>query len=382
MPGQHAFLSASAAHRWIACPPSAKICAEIAEKEGEGTSVFAAEGTDAHELCEHKLKKLLGMETKDPTEDLEYYNQEMEEHATDYATFVMEKVAEIKDTCPDPLVLVEQRVDFSRWVPDGFGTADCLVIADRTMHVIDFKYGLGVLVSAVENPQMFCYALGALELFDGIYDIDNVHLTIFQPRKGNVSEFELSKKDLLLWADMVLAPSAKLAFEGEGEFCAGEHCQFCRIKHECRKRAEYNLELAKYDFKMPDVLTNQEISIILEKVDALVAWANDVKEFALAKALDGEKYEGFKLVEGRSVRKFTDPDKVAEIVKAAGKNPYEERLLGLTEMQKLLGKKKFEELLGEYIYKPQGKPTLAPAEDKRPEFSSATTEFSENGGKE
>lgn len=382
MPGQHAFLSASAAHRWINCPPSAKICAEIAEKEGEGTSVFAAEGTDAHELCEHKLKKLLGMETKDPTENLEYYNQEMEEHATDYATFVMEKVAEIKDTCPDPLVLVEQRVDFSRWVPDGFGTADCLVIADRTMHVIDFKYGLGVLVSAVENPQMFCYALGALELFDGIYDIDNVHLSIFQPRKGNVSEFELSKKDLLLWADMVLAPSAKLAFEGEGEFRAGEHCQFCRIKHECRKRAEYNLELAKYDFKMPDVLTNQEISIILEKVDALVAWANDVKEYALAKALDGEKYEGFKLVEGRAIRRFTDPDKVAEIVKATGKNPYEERLLGLTEMQKLLGKKKFEELLGEYIYKPQGKPTLAPAEDKRPEFSSATTEFSENGGKE
>ena len=206
--------------------------------------------------------------------------------------------------------------------------------------------------------------------------------TLYRTGEERLKIASISKADLLDWADMVLSPAAKLAFDGEGKFSAGEHCQFCRIKHECRKRAEYNLELAKYDFKMPDILTNQEISIILEKVDALVAWANDVKEYALSKALDGEKYEGFKLVEGRAIRRFTDPDKVAEIVKAAGKNPYEEKLLGLTDMQKLLGKKKFEELLGEYIYKPQGKPTLAPAEDKRPEFSSATTEFSEHGGKE
>ena len=198
MPGQHAFLSASAAHRWINCPPSAKLCAEIEEKEGEGTSVFAAEGTDAHEVCEFKLKSLLGMKTTDPRANLKYFNEEMEEHTTDYASFVMEKLVAIKETCSDPLVLVEQRVDFSRWVPDGFGTADCLIIADKTMHVIDFKYGLGVLVSAVGNPQMFCYALGALELFDGIYDIDTVHLSIFQPRKSNVSEFEISKSDLLV----------------------------------------------------------------------------------------------------------------------------------------------------------------------------------------
>lgn len=380
MPGQHALLSASASHRWIECPPSAKICAEIAEKEGEGSSVFAAEGTDAHELCEHKLKKLLGMETKDPTENLDYYNQEMEEHANDYASFVMEKVVGVKEYCKDPLVLVEQRVDFSRWVPDGFGTADCLIIADKVLNVVDFKYGLGVLVSAVKNPQMFCYALGALELFDGIYDIEEIRLTIFQPRKANISEYEISKKELKEWADKVLSPAAKLAFEGKGDFAAGAHCQFCKIKHECRKRAEYNLEMAKYDFKMPDVLTNQEISIILGKIDALIAWANDVKSYALAKALDGEKYDGFKVVEGRAIRKFTDPEKVAEIVKAAGKNPYEEKLLGLTDMQKLLGKKKFEELLTEYIYKPQGKPTLVPAEDKRPEFMSAEIEF--NGGKE
>ena len=374
----HAVLSASASHRWLHCPPSARLC-ETYEDKG---SDYAAEGTDAHELCEYKLRKALNMKASDPTENLTWYSEEMDDCANGYASYILEQVEAAKETCADPVVLIEQRVDFSRWVPDGFGTADCLISADRTMHVIDFKYGLGVLVSAVENPQMFCYALGALELFDGIYDIENVHLTIFQPRKGNVSEYEISKEALLKWADTVLSPAAKLAFEGEGEFRAGEHCQFCRIKHECRKRAEYNLELAKYDFKMPDVLTNQEISIILEKVDALVAWANDVKEYALSKALDGEKYEGFKLVEGRAIRRFTDPDKVAEIVKAAGKNPYEEKLLGLTDMQKLLGKKKFEELLGEYIYKPQGKPTLAPAEDKRPEFSSATTEFSEHGGKE
>ena len=375
MPGTHALLSASSAHRWIECPPSARICAEIIEKEGEGSSVFAEEGTDAHALCEYKLRKLLGEDVKDPTEDLNYYNQEMEECANDYASFVMEKVNSIKEHCPDPLVLVEQRVDFSRFVPEGFGTADCLIIADGTLEIIDYKHGLGVLVSAVMNPQMFCYALGALELFGNLYDIEKVHLTIFQPRKANISEDEISKEDLLKWADKTLSPAAKLAFEGKGEFAAGAHCQFCKIKQECRKRAEFNLEMAKYDFKMPDRLTNQEISIILGKVDALVAWANDVKDFALAKALDGEKYEGFKVVEGKSMRKYTDPDKVAEIVKAAGKNPYEEKLLGLTDMQKLLGKKKFEELLTEYIYKPQGKPTLAPAEDKRPEFTSAEFEF-------
>ena len=380
MPGQHALLSASSAHRWIECPPSAKICAEITEKEGEGSSVFAAEGTDAHELCEHKLKKLLGMETKDPTGNLDYYNQEMEECATDYASFVMEKVAEVKEYCQDPLVLVEQRVDFSRYVPEGFGTADCLIIADKVLNVVDFKYGLGVLVSAERNPQMFCYALGALELFDGIYDIEDIRLTIFQPRKSNISEYEISKKELYEWAEKVLSPAAKLAYAGEGNFAAGAHCQFCKIKHECRKRAEYNLEVAKYDFKMPDVLTNQEISIILSKIDSLVAWANDVKDYALAKALEGEKYDGFKIVEGKSFRKFTDPDMVAKIVKDAGKNPYEEKLLGLTDMQSLLGKRKFEELLKDYIYKPQGKPTLVPAEDKRPEFMAANIDF--NGGKE
>ena len=174
MPNKHALLSASSSDRWIHCPPSARL-SESYENKG---SDYAAEGTDAHSLCEFKLKTALGMDADDPTDGLSYYDQEMDDCATSYASFVLEQVEAAKENCPDPVVLIEQRVDFSRWVEQGFGTADCIVIADGTLQIIDFKYGLGVLVSAEENPQMMCYALGALELFDDIYDISTVHMTI------------------------------------------------------------------------------------------------------------------------------------------------------------------------------------------------------------
>ena len=289
----------------------------------------------------------------------------------------MERLTEAKTHCKDPQVLVEQRLDFSKWIPEGFGTGDCLIVADDVLHIIDFKYGLGVLVEAEDNPQMMCYALGALDIYDGIYDITSVKMTIFQPRRENVSTFTIKKEDLLKWADDFLKPTAELAFNGEGEFKAGDHCTFCKAKATCRKRAEYNLELAKYDFEMPASLSETEIAAILPKIDDLTAWAADIKEYALQQALSGTEYPGFKVVEGRANRKYTDEEAVAFVVKDNGYDPYEKKLLGITAMTSLLGKKKFEELLGALITKPQGKPTLVPASDKRPALNTAKDDFSE-----
>lgn len=370
----HAVLSASSSDRWLHCPPSARLCETYEDKD----SNYAAEGTDAHSLCEFKLRKALGQSAKDPTESLNFYNEEMEDCAAGYAAYVIKQVEAAKETCPDSVVLVEQRVDFSRWVEQGFGTADCLIIADGTLRVIDFKYGLGVLVSAEENPQMKCYALGALELFDDIYDIDDVTLHIYQPRRQNVSEWRIPKADLLTWAEEVLKPAADLAWDGKGEFSCGDWCRFCKAKNVCRARAEENLKLARHDFKLPPKLTDAEIEVILSKVDELVSWASDIKEYALQQALSGKEWHGFKLVEGRSVRKYTDEASVAKAVSDAGFDPYEKKLLGITAMQKMLGNRRFKELLAAYIEKPQGKPTLVPDSDKRPAINTAKNDFMED----
>ena len=377
MATKHALLSASSSDRWIHCPPSARL-SETYEDKG---SDYAAEGTDAHSLCEYKLKTVLGMEADDPTENLSWFNQEMDDCASGYAAYVLEQVEAAKETCSDPVVLIEQRVDFSRWVEEGFGTADCIIIADGTLQVIDFKYGLGVLVSATENPQMMCYALGALELFDGIYDIDTVRMTIYQPRRDNLSTYELSKDDLHTWADDVLKPAAKLAFAGDGNFLCGEWCEFCKAKNACRARADANLELAKYDFKLPPLLTDEDVEDILGKIDDLVSWASDIKEYALAQAISGKQWSGFKLVEGRSNRRYVNDAAVAAAVTEAGFDPYEQKLLGITAMQKMHGKARFDEVLSGLIEKPQGKPTLVPESDKRPAMNTAITDFKDNGGK-
>ena len=377
MATKHALLSASSSDRWIHCPPSARL-SETYEDKG---SDYAAEGTDAHSLCEYKLKMALGMEADDPTDNLDWFNQEMDDCASGYAAYVLEQVEAAKETCSDPVVLIEQRVDFSRWVEEGFGTADCIIIADGTLQVIDFKYGLGVLVSATENPQMMCYALGALELFDGIYDIDTVWMTIYQPRRDNLSTYELSKDDLHTWADDVLKPAAELAFAGDGNFLCGEWCGFCKAKNACRARADANLELAKYDFKLPPLLTDEDVEDILGKIDDLVSWASDIKEYALAQAISGKQWSGFKLVEGRSNRRYVNDAVVAAAVTEAGFDPYEQKLLGITAMQKMLGKARFDEVLSGLIEKPQGKPTLVPESDKRPAMNTAITDFKDNGGK-
>ena len=238
--GKHALLSASSSHRWLNCPPSARLC----EKYEDTGSEYAQEGTDTHSLCEYKLKQALGMDAADPTENLSFYNEEMEQCALDYAAYVLELVEGAKKSCKDPVVLIEQRLDFSRFVKDGFGTGDCVIIADGTLDIVDYKHGKGVEVSAIENPQMMLYALGALELFDGIYDIDTVRMTIFQPRRDNMSVCIMAKDDLLQWAYNDLTYKAKLAYEGSGEFACGDWCRFCKAKAVCRKRAEYNLETA------------------------------------------------------------------------------------------------------------------------------------------
>ena len=222
---------------------------------------------------------------------------------------------------------------------------------------------------------MMLYALGALELFDGIYDIDTVRMTIFQPRRDNVSVCIMAKDDLLQWACNDLTYKAKLAYEGGGEFACGDWCRFCKAKAVCRKRAEYNLELAKYDFEMPDTLEDAEIAAILDKADELAAWAADVKEYALRQALSGTEYPGYKVVEGRSNRRYISEEAVADAVSQAGYDPYAKKVLGLTEMQKLLGKKKFDELLGGLIEKPQGKPVLVPLSDKRQPMNTAQNDF-------
>lgn len=375
---KHAYLSASASHRWLACPPSAKLCANIPDQASE----YAQQGTDCHELCAYLVEKALGREVIDPTENLTYYDAEMQNCAEEYRNYVLEQIEATKEFCKNPQVMIEQRLDFSRWVENGFGTGDCVIVADEVLQIIDYKHGLGVLVSAGDdehggNSQMMCYALGALEVFGDIYDINQIKMTIFQPRRENISTYTISRDDLLKWANEVLAPTAQLAYVGEGEFKAGDHCTFCKVKATCRKRAEYNLELAKYDFEMPATLDDTEIAAILEKVDEMISWGNDIKDYALKQAQSGVHFEGWKVVEGRSNRKYTDEEAVAFKVKDAGFDPYEKKLLGVTAMSTLLGKKKFEELLGGLIYKPPGKPALVPESDKRPAMNTAIEDFNE-----
>ena len=372
---EHAVLSASGSHRWLNCTPSARL-----ELEFENTGSEAArEGTAAHALCEHKLKRALHMRSRRPASD--YDSDEMEECTDAYVDFVMEQYETAKQVCEDPVILIEQRLDFSCYVPDGFGTGDCLIISDDRLHIIDFKYGMGVLVEAEDNPQMKLYALGALAVYDALYDIREVSMTIFQPRRENVSTWTIPVEDLKAWAENELKPRAKMAYDGEGEYLPGEWCTFCRAAVRCRARAEEKLKLAQTEFRMPPLLTDAEIEDILAVLPDLTKWANEITAYALDAALNhGKEWNGFKVVEGRSVRKYRDEAAVAEAAKEAGyKDIYRQSLIPLTEMQRLMGKDRFEEILGGLITKAPGRPTLVPKSDKRPAMnvSNAINEFYE-----
>lgn len=373
-PEKHAKLSASSAHRWMNCNPSANLEREFADR----TSEAAAEGSAAHALCEHKLRKALKMRSTRPVS--KYDSDEMEMYTDSYVEFVLEQIEVAKQHCTDPFVLIEQRLDFSCYVPDGFGTGDCLIVADKLLHIIDFKYGLGVLVEAEENPQMMLYALGALRLFDALYDIDTISMSIFQPRRENVSTWTITVAELEDWAEKTLRPKAELAFKGEGEFNPGPWCTFCKAAVKCRARAEEKLSLAQYEFAKPPLLTDEEIEDILSRLDDLTKWANEIAAYAQDAAINhGKQWNGFKLVEGRSIRKYSDETAVVAAATAAGyRDIYKKSLIPITEMEKLMGKKTFAEVLGGLVIKPQGKPTLVPASDKRPAIhTGANHDFTE-----
>ena len=372
---KHALLSASGAHRWLECTPSAQLELQFPQS----TSEYAEEGTAAHELCELTARYWLGeiseAEYENQRDELakgKYYNAEMQECANDYAKFVAEKTAAARETCEDAFTALEVRVDFSKYVKDGFVTGDCIIVSDNVLEIIDFKYGKGVRVEAAGNPQMKLYALGAYLEYNTLFDIDSVRMTIFQPRLSGVqSSDEITVKELLEWAEKYVKPRAKLAYKGEGEFAPSEEvCKFCRAKAQCKARADKNLKL--FD-EAPDVLllTPEDAGKILEQAGDIQSWLADLESLVSSTLLAGQPVEGWKMVEGRSNRRFADELKVVDAMKAAGYDEsllYERKLITLTQMEKDFGKKAVAETLGELIVKPQGKPTLAPAKDKRPEF--------------
>ena len=373
-PNDHALLSASSSHRWLNCNPSARLEREFADRE----TIAAAEGTAAHALAEHKLKRRLKLRSERPVSPFD--TDEMEVCTDDYADFVMEQVTKEYRRDPNTQVFIEQRLDFSCYVPEGFGTGDALVVSRGRIHIIDLKYGQGLLVDSEENPQMMLYALAALNQYEEQYQIKKVKLTIFQPRRDNVSTWETTVAKLKKWATKDLVPKAQRAFRGEGEYCPGEWCIFCKAAVKCRARAEDKLRLAQSEFKMPPLLTDAEIESVLAKLPDIKKWADKIQEYALAKALAGKEWTGFKLVEGRSVRKFTDERAVVKAANEAGYHDiYKQSLISITEMEKLMGKAEFSKVLGALVTKPQGKPTLVPDTDKRQAISVSNpkSEFSE-----
>lgn len=376
--GAHALLSPSGSGRWMACPPSARLERKFPDEKSE----YAAEGTFAHELAELHLKLQLGIFTKrkfnsqlKKMAENPFYSQEMIDYVQSYVDIATELINEIVAKSKDAIVLLEQRLDYSPWVPEGFGTGDLVIVSDDVLEVVDLKYGKGVPVSAEDNTQMKLYALGAINDYGVLYNVKTVRMTIVQPRLDNISSVDMPVKELLEWAENTVKPVAELAFAGEGEYKAGDHCRFCKARFTCRTRAEYNLELAKYDFEIPALLSTEEIAEVLGKADELQKWAKDIQGYALEQAKNHDiKFPGWKLVEGRSNRKYTDEDAVATTLLAAD---YKEgiiykpkELFGISSLEKTIGKKQFNNLLNELIIKPAGKPTLVPESDKRPEISS------------
>lgn len=370
---KHAVLSASSSHRWLSCTPSARLEQEFEDRETEA----AAEGTAAHALCEHKLRRALKMQSRRPVS--QYDSEEMETCTDGYVQFVLETLAEAKRHCADPIVSIEQRLDFSCYVPEGFGTGDCVIIADHTLHIIDFKYGQGVLVEAENNPQMMLYALGALCAYDALYDVGEVAMTIYQPRRENISTWTITVDALKAWAKEVLTSRARLAFEGKGDYRPGAWCVFCKAAVKCRARAEEKLALAQYEFAQPPILSDAEIEDILGRLDDLTRWAEEIRAYAQDAAVNhGKQWRGYKVVEGRSNRKYTDEAAVIDAASAAGYHDiFRRTLLPITEMEKLMGRQDFAKILGGLVAKPAGKPTLVPISDKRPPIPSAQNDFHE-----
>lgn len=373
----HALLSPSGASRWLNCTPSARLESTFPDRAGQA----AAEGTLAHKLGElltlQKLDRIQGFKFNQEYQaiTLEHlFDNEMLEHSENYSAFIMERFNHARSHTTDAQIFLEQKLDLTAFIPEGFGTADAIIIANDTLDFIDLKYGKGVPVAAEENKQLMVYALGALHEFEHLYSIQQVCMTIYQPRIDNISSYSISVAALKKWASDVLVPKAKQAFEGEGEFKPGAHCQFCRAKAVCRANYDEQLKLAKYEFQDPALLTDEEIADVLDRSALFTSWVGSVNDYALAEAKQGKKWPGYKVVAGRSNRVITDPDAAGSNLIGAGfveEKIYTKKLLPIGKLEKEVGKKAFTEHVDPYVIKPAGAPALVPLSDKRPELNSA-----------
>lgn len=377
----HAILSPSSASRWLACTPSAR----LEEQFPDSTSDFAEEGSLAHEFGEtilrhfsKELKMAAYSKKMCALAESKYYTSDLQVHAENYAAFVWAKFQTARKRDKQAVLRIEEKIDITAYVPEGFGTGDAIIIAEGVLEIVDLKFGKGVRVSADHNKQMMLYALGALDMFNFIYDIHTVRMTIYQPRLDNVSEWEISTEELELWGVNDLKPLAQKAFAGDGEYVAGTHCKFCKAKAQCKALAAYNMSLAKYDFQDAALLTPSDIADVLSQADQFKSWITSVEEYALQAALEGENFPGFKLVEGRSVRRYSDETKIAEVLTSNGFGEdliYDKKLKTITAMEKLVTKKTFNALCGDLLIKPEGKPTLVHNTDPRPVYNSAENDF-------
>ena len=386
MPELHAKLSSSASKRWLGCPGSVK----LSEHYPNGSSIYADEGTIAHGMAEGMISKDDKLVQKYEVEAAKFYGEHPELNGTflemkmilqPYVDYVFEEYAAQVHEDGAAQLMTEERVDLTEYIPGGFGTSEVVILRQGRLHIIDLKYGKGVSVSAEDNPQLKLYALGTLARFDMLYDIEDVVMTIYQPRLDNVSTDTIKAKDLYAWGEEVIKPGAQLALSEDAPVHAGDWCQFCPARYDCKERARDAMELQKYLGQM--VLSPEEIAEILGKIDRLTKFAEDIKDSALTKALDGEEIPGWKVVEGRSIRKYVgSEEEIVRQCEGAGYDQallYERKLLTITNMEKLMGKKQFAEVLGAYVEKPEGKPTLAPESDKRPAITnnSAAEDFAD-----
>lgn len=406
-PSLHAVLGASSAHRWLVCTPSARLAESLNNRFGSKTSSFAEEGTKAHALAEIKVRQAVyeadGMTTAKYSrltaeerdaytginkfryealrEELGEIPKDMEQATDSYCDIIMEKYLSAKDRDPGAKILLEQKLDYSKWVPSGYGTGDCTIVSDLLLDVIDYKHGKGIPVDAVGNPQLRLYALGALARFGNLYDFPAVRYTIVQPRLDSVSEETLTREDLLHWAEVEVVEKAKQAWAGTGEFVPGEHCRFCPAKAVCSARVAEALKMFQYGLGAPGIISDEQIPEILGVLDVAEAWIKDIRAYAENQALHGQSWPGYKLVRGKKPnRQWTDPEEVKAQLLRAGypTDQFEEtRLRPVGEIEKALGKKAFRALVGELVSQGEGRLTLVPADDKRIEYSSADADFSD-----
>jgi hypothetical protein len=372
---KHALLSASGAHRWLHCTPSARLEEKFEESSPATSSVYADEGTLAHEFGDLNLKKAAGhipdsVFEKEIKELKKHplYSSEMEGEVDKYVTYVLEAFNVAKQKTPDAVLMIEERLDFSHLVEQGFGTGDAGIIADGVLEIIDLKYGKGIRVDAEENPQLMLYGSGALRSFELMYDIHTIKVTIVQPRLDHISSWETPVKDLMAWGEKTVKPAAAKAYLGQGLQKAGDHCKWCKVKGMCATLAAKNIALARHEFKDPHLLTDKQLIEVFAQIPMLQDWANAVGEYLLAEALKGKQWPGYKIVEGRSLRKWVDEEKVVETLEL-NHDPKEfmvSKLAGIPAIEKLLGKKEFPKVLGELVIIPPGKPALVPMSDKRP----------------